>query len=150
MKQKESKIQLRTRKALEHSIGGFWFKVHGGPFQRAGIPDLLGCVMGLYIGVELKTDVGKTSTVQKEVMRLIRRESGITFVARTPQQAVDRLAERLRKRGKITKNEAIRISETCSTFLSRRKKRRIIHGAGDWEDHYRSGRRRKIVVKTLS
>jgi hypothetical protein len=32
----------------------WWLKVHGGPYQRAGVPDFLLCVCGRFAAVELK------------------------------------------------------------------------------------------------
>lgn len=32
----------------------WWLKVHGGPYQRAGIPDLLLCCRGRLLAVEFK------------------------------------------------------------------------------------------------
>lgn len=32
----------------------WYFKVHGSPYQRAGVPDLLLCVEGRFIGLEVK------------------------------------------------------------------------------------------------
>lgn len=150
-KKPESKLQRDTREALEDIIGGFWFKVHGGMFQRAGIPDLIGCVYGLYIGVELKTPEDKrgTSGVQKTVIKFIRQNGGKAFVAKSPAQAVDKVAKWLLKHGKITKDQAIRFSKEGSTFQPHKGKRRVVHGAGDWEDDYNSRDRSKAIPERL-
>jgi Holliday junction resolvase len=64
-------------------------KVHGGPFQSAGIPDLIGCTGGLFFAFEVKTPSGETSALQEEIMRRIRREGGaVAAVVTTPGQAV--------------------------------------------------------------
>ena len=150
LKKQESKLQRDTRRLIEMVLGGFWFKVHGGPFQRAGIPDLLGCVMGYYIGVELKWgERGKTSGVQKEVMRLIRREGGMAFVSRDPHHAVDKIIKGLRTRNALTKNEALSLSKKSHSICLKRKKRRLVYGTGDWEDARRTRGRRKAVVSGL-
>jgi hypothetical protein len=61
----ESRLQDKIRKGLAKEFAGsFWFKSHGGPMQRKGIPDLIGTVNGLFIGIEVKVP-GKEDTVTK-------------------------------------------------------------------------------------
>lgn len=50
---KESQLTTKIRKALDEQ-GGSWFKVHGGQFQRAGLPDIIGCLDGQFVGLEVK------------------------------------------------------------------------------------------------
>lgn len=84
----ESGLQRRIRRGLEKAFGGFWFKVHGGPFQMAGIPDLLGCVEGRFIAIEIKTDKGVLSALQVETIRRIKRQKGVVGVARSLDEAI--------------------------------------------------------------
>ena len=49
----ESRLVARMLKALR-AKGGFWFKVHGGPYQVAGIPDIIGCYHGRFVAIEAK------------------------------------------------------------------------------------------------
>ena len=49
----ESRLVSRILKALR-AQGGFWFKVHGGPYQVAGIPDIIGCLNGHFVAIEVK------------------------------------------------------------------------------------------------
>ena len=48
------------------TLDGCWFyKVFGGGmFQRAGIPDIIGCYNGRFFALELKADNGKPSELQ--------------------------------------------------------------------------------------
>lgn len=66
-------------------------KIHGGPFQSAGIPDLLGCVNGLFFGLEVKVPKrGKVSRIQEVVMAKIRNKGqGIAAVVTSPEEACD-------------------------------------------------------------
>lgn len=46
-------------KAIERAVkiahpGAWVFKVHGGPMQMVGVPDLVLCVEGQFIGIEVK------------------------------------------------------------------------------------------------
>ena len=61
-KKAESRLQLKIRKALQEEFGGFWFKIHGGPFQRAGLPDLCGIVDSKTFFLEVKMPDGKPPT----------------------------------------------------------------------------------------
>jgi Holliday junction resolvase len=36
------------------SLGGFWVKVHGGPYQTTGLPDVIGCLDGHFYAFEVK------------------------------------------------------------------------------------------------
>jgi len=89
--QPEDAIVKSIRKALQGSVGGFWFKVHGGPFQMAGIPDLLGCVQGRFIGVEVKrpSKMTNVSPIQQRVIQKINLNGGLAIVSCDPSTAVE-------------------------------------------------------------
>lgn len=99
-KQPESRLQARARKRLQREFGGFWFKVHGGPFQRAGLPDHLGCVEGWYVAIEWKMPGEQPSELQKFTIRQILDAGGIAFVADDIEEAITRLARELARRRK--------------------------------------------------
>lgn len=71
-----------------HAEGGFWFKVHGGPFQMAGLPDILGCYKGRFIGIEVKCPGNKPTALQLEVGNMILKAGGIFGVAYSVAEAV--------------------------------------------------------------
>ena len=79
---KEKFLVKKLRKKLEGTVGGFWFKSHGGPFQLVGLPDLIGCVEGLFIGIEVKQlgKLGKVTARQQFVLGLITKAGGLAFV----------------------------------------------------------------------
>lgn len=42
-------------KAYVKSCGGLCYKIHGGDlYQETGIPDLLCCIHGIFVGIEVK------------------------------------------------------------------------------------------------
>lgn len=43
---------------------GWYFKVWGGGFQKAGIPDMILCIKGEFMAVELKAQKGRPSDLQ--------------------------------------------------------------------------------------
>lgn len=51
--QRESQLSRKIMQALR-AEGYFCFKVHGGPQMTAGLPDIIVCAEGLFIGLETK------------------------------------------------------------------------------------------------
>ena len=105
--QKESNLQRNIKQALIHEFGGLLFKMHGGPYMPAGLPDLIGCIAGFYVAVEVKTSTGVVSEIQKETMRDIREAGGIAFVARNKEQAIRQMRRALN--GKFSNQRIKRI-----------------------------------------
>ena len=68
----------------------FFFKVHGGPMQQAGIPDLVGCVRGTFVGMEVKLPEGDygVTPLQEYTLKRITKAEGVTAVVRSVEQAV--------------------------------------------------------------
>ena len=81
-KQFENKIKSIIRKA-----GGFCFKYWGGSasngkvFTIKGLPDIMGCIRGRFVGIEVKSETGKPSDIQLERLEEIRHAGGIGIVA---------------------------------------------------------------------
>lgn len=59
---------------------GWFFKVWGGGFQKSGIPDLLLCVSGLFIAIELKGSGGRPSDLQKLNLADINHAGGLGLI----------------------------------------------------------------------
>lgn len=89
MVQPESRISTGIMKAVR-SRGGFCFKVHGSETMMAGLPDIVVCYKGLFIGLEVKTPIGRLSSRQVYVHERIRRDGaeGITAVPRSVAEAL--------------------------------------------------------------
>lgn len=75
-------------KALtKHNV--FCFKVHGGPFMMAGLPDIIACVDGKFIGLETKMPDGAgPSQIQVMVHGMIKHAGGQATVVRSVAQAL--------------------------------------------------------------
>lgn len=80
MSQPEARIGTRIRKFLEEH-GVFVFKVHGGPQMMAGLPDLIACVDGRFVGIEVKQPGQRPAPRQLFVHSLIMRAKGEVIVA---------------------------------------------------------------------
>lgn len=76
MSQQENKVQKAIQDYLE-SIGAYRFKVHGEIFMRAGIPDIIACLKGRFIGLEVKDGNNTPSELQLAHGRKIKKAGGI-------------------------------------------------------------------------
>lgn len=87
--QPEARISSAILLALKLR-GVFAFKVHGGPNQMAGLPDILACVEGQYVGLEVKTPTKRsnTSARQEYVHELITNAGGVAEVVCSVPEAM--------------------------------------------------------------
>lgn len=78
--------------AIIAKVGGCWWKIHGGPMQEAGIPDLIGVVSSRFFGIEVKMpdNTKGCSKLQEYQIERIRKNGGVGIVVRSPQD-VERL-----------------------------------------------------------
>lgn len=76
----EKNFENRVKKFLQ-SEGCYVIKYWGGgQFTRAGVPDLLVCCNGRFLGVEIKAENGKPSELQEYHQRLIETAGGIALI----------------------------------------------------------------------
>jgi len=70
-------------------VPGIWIeKIHGGPYQSAGIPDLLGSYEGSFFGVEVKVPGQNTTALQALTIRRIIAAGGRAGVATNVDEAL--------------------------------------------------------------
>ena len=55
----------------------FFWKEHGGPYGTSGIPDIIICYKGRFIGMECKLPGGRLTELQKRAIAKINRAGGI-------------------------------------------------------------------------
>lgn len=93
----ETRLTNRILKELRLE-GGFWFKVHGGPMQESGIPDIIGCYMGRFVALEVKlpNSDSKLSLRQRAKLHSIRHSGGYPYVVRSTLDAL-RVTSAIRK-----------------------------------------------------
>jgi hypothetical protein len=65
------------------------WKIHGSPYQDAGIPDLVGCLDGIFFGMEVKTELEKPSQLQQVMLKRIVEAGGHSFVVRSVEEALN-------------------------------------------------------------
>ncbi|MGG3987713.1 VRR-NUC domain-containing protein [Bacillus smithii] len=76
----EKQIENQIKRYLD-SIGAYYLKVHGSMYQPAGIPDILACINGRFVGIEVKRPHGVVSALQKANIQKIETAGGVAFVA---------------------------------------------------------------------
>lgn len=61
------------------TLGGdiFFWKEHGGPYGTSGIPDIICCYKGRFLGMEAKLPGGKLTELQKRTLGKINAAGGI-------------------------------------------------------------------------
>lgn len=67
----------------------WWIKIHGSPIQVAGVPDLLICFHGLFVGLEIKATLGRATKLQVHRMAEIEQAGGTTEVVRSVEDVVE-------------------------------------------------------------
>lgn len=90
MAQRESRLSRKIMDALE-AEGWFCFKVHGSQYMMAGLPDIIVCAEGQFIGLETKLPETRdnTSLRQDYVHAKIRGAGGTAEVVCSPNEAVE-------------------------------------------------------------
>lgn len=73
---KEKNFENKVKNYLKNQ--GCWFVKYwgGGEFTKAGIPDILCCCNGYFIGIEIKSEHGKPSQLQLYNLKKIEEAGG--------------------------------------------------------------------------
>jgi len=78
----EKQIENKIKRFLAEQ-GAYYFKHFGCKFSKAGVPDIIACLHGKFLGIEVKREDGKLSELQKINLEQIRDAGGIGIVARS-------------------------------------------------------------------
>jgi len=78
----ERALTRRILKRLNAEPDCLAIKVHGGPYARAGEPDIVGCCAGQAFAIEVKAAGGKVRPAQWERLKAWRRAGAVAVVAR--------------------------------------------------------------------
>lgn len=99
MPHNEAGLLQSVLRAIAKAYPQSWaFKVVGGPYQMAGVPDLLLCVEGRLFGLELKFlrpseskehALGRATPAQRSQIARINRAGGVAAVVTSAQEALD-------------------------------------------------------------
>ena len=67
-------------KSYLKSIGAYFIKTHGDRFSRVGTPDIIACINGNFVAVEVKAENGKPSDLQLYHLEQIRKAGAHAFL----------------------------------------------------------------------
>jgi Holliday junction resolvase len=75
----EAKVKQQVVKILK-SMGAYYFfpATHG--FGRSGVPDIVCCIEGRFVGIECKAGKNVPTALQEHEMKLINEAGGMSFV----------------------------------------------------------------------
>ncbi len=79
----ESDIVKAIKRYLNTVPECFFWKEHGGMYGTAGIPDIICCYRGRFIGLEVKTEKGQPTELQKATIKRIINAGGTAVVVRS-------------------------------------------------------------------
>jgi hypothetical protein len=99
MTQPEAKLSRKIMDELR-AHGIFCFKVHGDEFMMAGLPDIIACPEGLFVGLETKlpSTRGNVSPRQAYVHSQIENSGGVARVVCSPAEALKVVNEAVQAR----------------------------------------------------
>lgn len=77
----ESKVKKKVVEMLKQRNAYYFYPVTGG-YGSSGVPDIVACLNGHFIGIEVKADLKKRgpTELQKKNLRLITESGGIALV----------------------------------------------------------------------
>ena len=77
-------------KAYLKSIGAYFIKTHGDRFSKVGTPDIIACVNGKFVALEVKAENGKPSELQLYHLKQITSSGGFGAII-VPTEGVERI-----------------------------------------------------------
>ena len=75
----EKAFETKIKKYIEY-IGGWEVKFFANSYTKAGIPDVLACISGRFVGIEVKAQNGRPSELQLYNINKIREAGGVAYV----------------------------------------------------------------------
>lgn len=76
----EKQFENKIKKYLKEHDAYFLKYWAGGQFTKSGVPDILTCVNGYFVGIEVKAQNGKPSELQLYNIQQIRKAGGFAYV----------------------------------------------------------------------
>lgn len=75
--------EKKVKKAVSNILdmyGAYYFAPMSGGFTKAGVPDLIACYRGKFIGIECKAGTNKPTELQKREIARIQKAGGSAIV----------------------------------------------------------------------
>jgi len=75
----EAKVKKKVVRILKEAGAYYFYPVTGG-FGRSGVPDVVACYKGRFIGIECKAGKNKPTPLQQKNLDDITKEGGLAYV----------------------------------------------------------------------
>jgi hypothetical protein len=99
VKMKEKDLIKKISDYLKTVDNLFFWKEHGGQYGTAGIPDLIVCYKGRFIGFECKVGRNKPTVLQEVTIKQILRAGGYAIVVRSVDEVKEVIEAFKKERG---------------------------------------------------
>lgn len=76
---REKHIENQIKKHLKE-IGAYYVKFHATGFTRSGVPDILACIGGRFVAIEVKQENGQVSALQEAHQRQVIAAGGVAII----------------------------------------------------------------------
>ena len=91
----EKTFQSKLIKLIEKN-NGYVVKFNASAISKIGVPDLLACINGKFVGLEVKKENGKPSEIQLWNIEQIKKSGGIAMVVKpSDYENIEKLIEKL-------------------------------------------------------
>lgn len=91
----EKAFQSKLIKLIEKN-NGYVVKFNASAISKIGVPDLLACINGKFVGLEVKKENGKPSEIQLWNIEQIKKSGGIAMVVKpSDYESVEKLIKKL-------------------------------------------------------
>ncbi|MDF2612807.1 MAG: hypothetical protein K0S71_593 [Clostridia bacterium] len=77
---REKLFENKIKRYLSTLPNSYHYKIWGGGLQQAGIPDILACINGYFIAIEVKAEKGKPSPLQLREIKMINGAGGMAVI----------------------------------------------------------------------
>lgn len=92
----EGKVKAQVKKILDATPNTYYFFPATGGFGRSGVPDIICCVNGWFLGIECKAGKGTTTALQdREIMKIHAANGRAMVVNEDNLLAVEKLLKEL-------------------------------------------------------
>lgn len=84
--EREKTFENKIKKYISDEIQKAWgFKFHAGTYTQSGIPDLIYCINGRFVAIEVKKEKGKPTELQKRKIKKIIQDGGVAVIIKPSQ-----------------------------------------------------------------
>lgn len=77
----EKQYEDKIKKFLSKVPNTYFFKFWAGRFSKRGVPDIICCIKGRFVGIEVKAERGKPTPIQVKNVREINESGGYAVIA---------------------------------------------------------------------